>query len=186
MRAKESLVVLLLGLLCIASIFAQQPEKLYLTSMGDTPDPFSPARTSNAQTANVKVHHSLLDNSPQHRFFLKLMVEVSGQAGKVRTLTTSQEINKNNGWIEATLTVAWDGKSDAGQVVSDGTYTYAAKAQLVRIKENNGIHDEQVIAESAPLNGTILLDATPPAITAQVSPPAQANGWHKSDVTVKG
>ena len=78
-------------------------------------------------------------------------VQVSGSNGPVRTFTGE---GKN---IPATLT--WDGKSDSGSVVSEGTYTASLSVDY-------GAR----LAKGSATSGSFVVDVTPPAGNLAVNP----------------
>ena len=87
-------------------------------------------------------------------------------------------------------TSIWDGRDDAGQIVPDGTYTYLAFGSLISSKggddddDDDDDDDEDGKTSSFPVLGTIVVDSTPPTLTASVDPQPNGNDWHNSAVTV--
>ncbi|MHC5054459.1 MAG: right-handed parallel beta-helix repeat-containing protein [Planctomycetota bacterium] len=73
-------------------------------------------------------------------------------------------------YLSVTCPLTWDGRDENGAAFPDGKYTYSVQGTLVRYDVlGNGKPQEHVVATSASLSGTVVIDSTPP-VGAPVSP----------------
>ncbi len=153
--------------------------KLAITTFADAPDPFSPARGSSRLDVNFRVDQDT--PKKDQKFFVELvqMILVGGE--KVRELRSEVELpaNKRKPFTVA-LSVLWDGKDAQGHTVADGKVDYLTFGRLLEQVRNK----RKVRSTCFPVVGSILVDATPPTLSATRSPPANAQGWNNSPVTV--
>ena len=133
------------------------------------------------------------DKRNSKEFVLELVEIVQDSGGAtVQTVTTRQDVVVPSQGAEVTLASMWDGLKGEGGLVADGMYSYLAFGKLITPKsrrdddDDHGRDDgkEKVWATSFPILGTVLLDNTPPDITATLAPQPKENGWNNSDVTV--
>ena len=87
-----------------------------------------------------------------------------------------------NDWYVTDVSVSWDVNDDESAIsASSGCETTVINSDTAgttltcEATSDGGSNSESV---------TIMRDATPPTASAGVSPAANANGWHNSDVTV--
>ena len=149
---------------------AVRRQNLAVVSFRDSPDPFSPGLATSTLSITFKVlargHYSL-------DYVRVIQDPASGEA--IRILNNRP----------------WDGKDGTGRAVPDGSYPYLAFGQLTRLtvfdRRRGRIpvrRPGEFRAASFPIVGTVMLDATPPVLQFEITPPPNRHGWHNSDVTV--
>ncbi|MHC5058698.1 MAG: hypothetical protein ACYTKD_28910, partial [Planctomycetota bacterium] len=153
----------------------ENSDKLKIDSISHSPDPFSvpvdgslgitakfDARPTDAGAGNVKNGKT---------FAIRVAVTLSPDGKVIGTepkefpvkFPTDLPASK---YFSVTCPLTWDGKDENGAVVPDGTYTYTVQGTLVRYDQlGNGKPQEHVVATSASLSGTVVIDSTPPLLS---------------------
>ena len=149
---------------------AVRRQNLAVIQFRDSPDPFSPELATSTLSITFKIlargHYSL-------DYVRVIQDPSSGEA--IRILNNRP----------------WDGRDGIGRVVPDGHYPYLAFGQLTRLTVYDRRRGRVPVrkpgeyrAASFPITGTVMVDATPPVLQAETTPPPNHHGWHNSDVTV--
>ncbi len=142
---------------------------LSIANFQDSPDPFSPSSATNTLTATFQIRKKkgIPRDKKETEFFLEI-VELILDTSKavVRTVTTRQLLTlppekPKESFFDVTVTSDWDGRNDQEEIVPDGSYTYLAFGNLIKV-ETRGKQKEKVEATSFPVSGTIILDNTLP------------------------
>jgi hypothetical protein len=137
-------------------------------------------------------------DSRQSIEFIEVIQDASTGA-TIRNLTTIQDVPvfpkggddsfKATTW-SATLTSSWDGKDNTGQIVKDSTYNFVAFGRVLDVghggkddkKDDN--QNDRIVAVAFPISGSVMLDNTPPVITAVTDRSPNAAGWYNANVLV--
>ncbi len=111
-----------------------------------------------------------------------ITVQIIGVDNDLPSISARVDPTANSvGWHNTDTTVSFD--------CSDSTSGVASCSEPVTV-ETEGVN--QVVSgtavdqagNAATVSVRLSIDKTPPNLTANVSPPANGNGWHNSDVTV--
>ncbi|MBI2061754.1 MAG: hypothetical protein HYT87_18605, partial [Nitrospirae bacterium] len=152
------------------------PEKLLIVSVSDAPDPFSPNgdgrydQNSITVDGTVRPIDGLKAQGESHKeFFFRVEARILDPlAGRVvRNLSADFHViasgaKQSRSAVSASAT--WDGKSNSGQTLPDGTYPYTVASSYVRVDSKTG--KEKLIDSVTTDGGTITIDTTPPTFTA--------------------
>ena len=116
-----------------------KPNRVVLKTVSDSRDPFSPAAGTSTITGRFDVKPTgtnVQTKQNEITHLLRMSVVVRNAAGQiVRNLVAEQPVEAAQGqpaghMVPVSLAVSWNGRTAAGQLVADGTYTYEVDRSL--------------------------------------------------------
>jgi fibronectin type 3 domain-containing protein len=185
--------VISLFLFPLADVSAAALSKLQVSSLSDTPDPFSPNNDGRLDVVTITSALNIEGTGQTAQAVLKSELAVKDGSGKqVASLEVGKQLRLDIGkWNATAISTEWSGKTSNGALAADGTYFYTVDLSLLKGCKGNGdnrddLHsghvdllgdcnsgegndtkDKRIIATSGPFSGAITLDNTPPSIIVE-------------------
>jgi len=153
---------------CFCSIALSAQESVTLNSISDSPDPLSvPVKGAVTIRGQFSISGTGADTNKKLSI-LRMGVTLSSGGVTVRTLSANTSAAQTGSTpLQASASVAWDGRDTAGVQLADGPYSYSLFGQIVEVQDKAKKDDkEKLKATSATQVGTLLVDATKPVISA--------------------